>query len=550
MLHGLLRSSGSRMALMRWASSPLLCLPILVGAISPISTHGTKLFDEDGSQFFVKGVVYQRGNTDPLADTDQCQTDAGLMKAIDINTVFVYFSDSSKDHHGCMQAFESQGIYVWLGLASLDASINSYEPAWTKNLYESWSGVVDAFAAYDNLLSFSIGNEIITSDVDSTATAPYVKAAIRDIRAYRDARGYRHIPISYVAADSSETRLVAGQYLTCGDSTDTVEMYGLNIYSWCGNSSYYKSGYDKLYEQFQSFNVPVLFSETGCIEDERDFSDVETMLGPVFQSVFSGAAVYEWTQAENGYGIVEYPDDNDYTGFPLTLSDYNALSSVLKTANPPGTSKSDYTPSNTPPACPTSASSWLVDADGPLPTIAHLDIATVSPVTTYTQVGSGSAPAASATSTGANADGLTDPSGTLSRENGVSGGAVAGIVIGVVAALGLLATSIFLVVRRRRRGQQAANASEIAHFQETQGLNGSGGLSTSNTKAELPAVSAARVIPRQEMDALQHPRADVSPSSPPGEVNPPLPAEVSAEPVLYEMDGSPIRYHEADSRQV
>ncbi|EOO01219.1 putative albicans ph regulated cell wall protein phr2p protein [Phaeoacremonium minimum UCRPA7] len=182
------------------------------------------------------------------------------------------------------------------------------DPEWNMDLYTNWTGTVDAFAGYDNLLAFTIGNEVINDD-KTTITAPYIKAAARDIKRFRDARGYRQIPVSYTATDLLETRVPTADYLACGDSDDAIDMYGMNIYSWCGNASYYTSGFDKLYEQFQDLNIPVVFSETGCkTTGDREFTEVATMLGPVFQAVFSGAIVYEWLMEENGYGLVDVFD--------------------------------------------------------------------------------------------------------------------------------------------------------------------------------------------------------------------------------------------------
>ncbi|KAJ7906667.1 hypothetical protein B0H13DRAFT_2662702 [Mycena leptocephala] len=42
--------------------------------------------------------------------------------------------------------------------------------------------VIDAFSKYDNLLAFNVGNEVLTTD--ATNTAPFIKAAARDIKAY------------------------------------------------------------------------------------------------------------------------------------------------------------------------------------------------------------------------------------------------------------------------------------------------------------------------------------------------------------------------------
>ena len=137
-----------------------------------------------------------------------------------------------------------------------------------------------------------------SSLADTTKSAPFIKAAARDIKAFRNARGYRPIPISYCAQDMILYRQLTANYLACPsrEAGSTIDLFGFNIYSWCGNASYYSSGYDKLYETFQNFDIPVAVSETGCVpaKEKRDFAAVSAMLDPVFQAVFSGAVVYEW----------------------------------------------------------------------------------------------------------------------------------------------------------------------------------------------------------------------------------------------------------------
>jgi len=119
---------------------------------------------------------------DPLLDTDQCQIDAGLMKSLGANTIRVYTVAGSENHDGCMQAFASQGIYVWLDLPNPLEALNRVSTKvlrseaktltvalqnnveWTMELYTNWTGTVDAFSGYDNLLFFNIGNEVIDDD--------------------------------------------------------------------------------------------------------------------------------------------------------------------------------------------------------------------------------------------------------------------------------------------------------------------------------------------------------------------------------------------------
>jgi hypothetical protein len=42
-------------------------------------------------------------------------------------------------------------------------------PQWTLSVYAEWTEVVDAFAGYDNILAFGIGQETITD----TGTSPF-----------------------------------------------------------------------------------------------------------------------------------------------------------------------------------------------------------------------------------------------------------------------------------------------------------------------------------------------------------------------------------------
>lgn len=144
--------------------------------------------------------------------------------------------------------------------------------------------------------------------------APYIKAAVRDMKAFRAQRGYRAIPLAYVAADLISLRRPTAEYLACSSSgeddddelaSSSIELFGMNVYSWCGQSNYYDAKFDELYDDFAEYNVPLAFSETGCNTQTRDFSEVAAMLGSVFQSLFSGSVVYEWAQKESDYGIGE-----------------------------------------------------------------------------------------------------------------------------------------------------------------------------------------------------------------------------------------------------
>lgn len=66
--------------------------------------------------------------------------------------------------------------------------------------------------------------------------APFIKAAARDLKAHRDSKKYRTIPVGYSAADIAELRPMLQDYLTCGgNASDNVDFFSLNSYEWCGS---------------------------------------------------------------------------------------------------------------------------------------------------------------------------------------------------------------------------------------------------------------------------------------------------------------------------
>ncbi|KAK6084909.1 beta-glucanosyltransferase [Seiridium cupressi] len=227
------------------------------------------------------------------------------------------------------------------------------------------------------------------------------------------------------------------------------------------------------------------------------------MLGPVFQAIFSGSVVYEWAMMASGYGIVEYSND-DYTGFPATLDDYNALQTVLSAATPAGTPMAEYTPSNSPPACPTSSQSvWLIDGDVPLPTVADVNINTVTARTTIasrtTAAGGATAGASSTSGTGAlGASGATGFSqSTPTASPGLSTAGVAGVAVGSgVGGLAVIGTAIFLFWRRRAARRDQREKDELNQAPMLPPCEDDD--DTHRFKSELPANSVARVIPRLE----------------------------------------------------
>ncbi|KAL5089740.1 hypothetical protein Trisim1_005135 [Trichoderma cf. simile WF8] len=375
---------------MRWSSAAiaLASAKSFVVALDPVSALGNKFFNKDGSQFFIKGIAYQLRPTDPLVDTDQCERDAKLMTELGTNTIRVYHVDPSADHDGCMKAFDDAGIYVLADLDTFDTYIIPENNYWNKTKFERYAEVLDTFQKYDNLLGVFVGNENIATKDDSP-TAPYLKAAARDMKAYRDAQGYRDIPIGYSAADILQLRPMLQDYLTCGgNSSETVDFFSLNSYSWCDPSTYTESTYDQLELYAKNFPVPIFLSETGCIvPGPRAWDDQDAIFGPQMVNDWSGAIIYEWIQEENSYGIITYapagqPAGPDVEGGFLRKGtptpkqpDFSALKSKWATNTPAGVHKSDYNPSKVSTrACPTSTAGgwWQVNGDVDLPTLGQI----------------------------------------------------------------------------------------------------------------------------------------------------------------------------------
>ncbi|MCJ1391319.1 hypothetical protein MMC18_004182 [Xylographa bjoerkii] len=398
-------------------------------AIPTISQVGAKFFTSDGNQFYIKGVAYQLTVGDPLVDTNQCQLDAALMQQLGANTIRVYHVDAGSNHDGCMSAFSDAGIYLFVDLDTFTTAINQEDPMFNQTQLNDFEAVLDAFQGYDNLAGVFVGNEVLNFANGSTA-APYIKAAARDVKAYRDSKGYRPIPVGYSAADIPALRPFLQNFLACGgDASETVDFFSLNVYEWCGDSSYTISGYSQLEANATGYPLPIFLSETGCnTVPPRTFGDQAAIFGSEMANTWSGAIIYEWIEEANNYGLISYGPEVAATategvggfirsGTPTPISpDFTNLKNQWATLTPTGIALSAYSASVSglsTPACPTSTpNGWLVNGNAALPSIGQTGAATAitasatggSPSGTAgsTASGTGSAPSASATKSTAN----------------------------------------------------------------------------------------------------------------------------------------------------
>ncbi|CAH02187.1 1,3-beta-glucanosyltransferase [Kluyveromyces lactis] len=343
-----------------------------------IQIAGNKFFNsKTGEQFFLKGIAYQPSRSldeltaddtvydttyiDPLADTSICLRDLPYLTKLHVNTVRVYSVDPTKDHDECMNAFAEAGIYVLLDLSEPDVSISRDSPSWDVQTFQRYKDVVDSMSKYDNILGYFAGNEV-TNDKTNTDASPFVKASIRDIKKHIESKGYRKIPVGYSTNDDSDTRDALADYFVCGEYA--ADFYGINMYEWCGYSSYGGSGYRERTIEFKNFPVPVFFSEFGCnAVRPRPFTEVGALYGPLMTPVWSGGLVYMYFEEENEYGVVKVTKN----GQVIELEDFKYLQNEFEKAKPKTVSLQKHLESEKPAArkCPQKSKLWKASLDLP-----------------------------------------------------------------------------------------------------------------------------------------------------------------------------------------
>ena len=230
-------------------------------------------------------------------------------------------------------------------------------------------------------------------------------------------------------------------YLACGSNTsEAADFFSLNVYEWCGQSSFYGSGYNELVQNATGLSIPIFISETGCRKPKpRTFDDMDSILGKDMDDVFSGAIVYEWIEETNDYGLISYgPQVNDTTdtdaldgyirtGTPTPVSpDYSNLKKHWATLHPTGVALSAYSASAsslTPVACPSSTvNGWIVNPTVALPSLGQtIDLA-----------------ATSTGGLGGSATGTAKPSSTAKKGDAAAmhtGHEVAGMGVGLIGVM-------------------------------------------------------------------------------------------------------------------
>ncbi|KAJ2163089.1 hypothetical protein GGF46_000018 [Coemansia sp. RSA 552] len=351
------------------AAAAVLGLASQAAAIDPLVIKNNKWFNsKSGEQFFVKGVAYQPDITstsqirDPLADVAACTRDLPFLKDLGVNAIRVYQTEPFGDHDKCMSMLADAGIYVMLDLSTPTQTINRDSPAYDANLLGYYQSKIDTFSKYDNVFGFLAGNEV-SNAANNTDASAYVKAALRDVRAYIKSKDLA-IPVGYAANDDAAIRFQMQSYFDCGTPEEQAEFFGLNIYEWCGEKATYEtSGYADVVKNFTSWDVPVVLTEYGCnAVKPRTFPEVKAIYGKDMIEVFSGGFVYEYVEESNEYGLVEISGNKG-----TKTDDYDYFKKALAAVNPKGVNMNSVKDNGKQQECPKVGkdNSWLASGDLP-----------------------------------------------------------------------------------------------------------------------------------------------------------------------------------------
>ncbi|KAJ3792261.1 glycoside hydrolase family 72 protein, partial [Lentinula aff. detonsa] len=369
-----------------FCSALLLAVSYLINveAIDKVTRSGQYLYTSSG-RFYIKGVAYQEQGAvvpgadnsflepstfiDPLADSDGCSRDLPFLQKLGVNTIRVYSVNSSLNHDSCMSTFSGAGIYTIIDLAlPLNGSIDRDSPSWSTNLLDQYLETINTFNKYDNVLAFNVGNEAIISN--TTDVAPYLKAAARDIKAYLNSISSSAL-VGYAAIDGDSTfRVPVANFLSCdpsnaNSSSTSIDLYGLNNYEWCGDSSF-EAAYAGVVGDYAGYNVAAYFSEFGCITSPpRLWTEVGALFSTEMSDVWSGGIAFSYfpaASAQGQFGMVNISSDGTTV---TTEDDFTRLQAQYgNVTSPPNTPSQGSSPAAYP-SCPGQNSSFAASTTLP-----------------------------------------------------------------------------------------------------------------------------------------------------------------------------------------
>jgi len=399
--------------------------PPTVKSVHPVVVKSNFLYDSvTGKRFFAKGVAYNPRNErydhsfgssvqvegwvdhcvpghpkggewtyteDVIADEheDMWSEDLDAIANLGANTVRLYNVDPKNNHTKFMEKAAALGIYVIVPLNGKDWGFLPAFPApdcYTQeiegygnvgvNALSFAKQVVKEFSQFNNTLLFTVANELAQNDKNGWAAFPCVKALTRDVHQYQKSCGssMRRVPLIYSDVDmGAGDRGEVARYLTCAldSEDDAVDVYGLNVYSWCDETypgdgladNFQYSPYYEIKKDFKDLAVPMLFTEFGCnlgvfktkcpYPDGRTWPEVKHLVGKDMGEIISGAIAFQFSMDKEEYGLTLSPNflvnqtelyllDN-YFNLQKVFHEYNVSSQW--DASPSEVAECNFTPS-------------------------------------------------------------------------------------------------------------------------------------------------------------------------------------------------------------
>ncbi|KAL8742110.1 MAG: hypothetical protein Q9190_005352 [Brigantiaea leucoxantha] len=239
---------------------------------------------------------------DVLSDASACQRDIPYLQALQTNVIRTYGLDPSSNHSDCMKLLAEAGIYALVDLSSPGFTIATANAQWNDALYNRYASVIDSMHGYSNVLGFLVGEDVFSQNAGDDSR-PYVKAAVRDMKAYIRQKQYRNVGIGYASSFAW-----GFEDLACGSSNESVDFLAANMRNWCGiGNDIDNSGWANLTDDLSDYPVPVIMADYGCSDPgQRYFNDTDALYSDRMTPVWSGGIVYEYFVNDADYGTFRY----------------------------------------------------------------------------------------------------------------------------------------------------------------------------------------------------------------------------------------------------
>lgn len=318
-------------------------------SIGPVFIQGKSFVikrKEEQNRFLVRGVALSSNNENRDLLSDQyfdymSQNILPKLKNLNVNLIRVYQVDPNLSHDKIMALLRDNEIYVMIGTVTKEINVNRLKPEYSTKVYDRVVQVVDSFSKYENVFSFSVGNEVVfpgviydgvknimkicdsekeciqkTIDLEKKDAA-VLKSLVRDIKRYMRSKHMRAIPVGIAMQDGPQKTIkpnsligtdIIAQYYACGDQNTRIDTIGINTYRYLSNGSL--NSYDDLSKEVKELPIPIFLSESGAIDFlhpvERDWLIVpQNYTSSLLSDQLSGQIAFQFFNKNEKLGFYD-----------------------------------------------------------------------------------------------------------------------------------------------------------------------------------------------------------------------------------------------------